>query len=108
MPGACTRLKLGLCAVRVPPAAACLGADSAAVRDAGGSLTGVIHMLAKATVARWEAIEAQRREVAELRIRHSQLTMDVALAQGELRRLDDAKSQFAQLRHTKCATPSPR
>ena len=71
-------------------------AQTVAVRDAGGSLTGVIHMLAKATAlgARWEAIEAQRREVAELRIRIAQLTMDVALAQGELKRLDDAKSQF--------------
>jgi len=38
--------------------------------------------------------ERQRRELYELRQRIGQLNLDLALAQSELRRLDDAKSQF--------------
>jgi signal transduction histidine kinase len=70
--------------------------QTVALRDAEGNVQGVNHMLADATVfgRTWERNERHRREAAALRHRVAQLTMEVALAQSELRGLDDAKSQF--------------
>ncbi len=69
---------------------------TAAIHDAQGNVLGINHLLVDATSFgfNWERNERYRRESGELRHRVAQLTMEVALAQSELQRLDDAKSQF--------------
>lgn len=71
-------------------------AQSAALRNAGGEIIGVSHALAEADKLgeRWQQMERRLRELAALRRQVDQLNMDVALAQTELQRLDEAKTQF--------------
>lgn len=61
-----------------------------------GAIVGLLYRAAAAphTSALQERNERQRRELFELRQRLAQMNLDLALANSELRRLDDAKSQF--------------
>ncbi len=61
-----------------------------------GAIVGLLYRAVAAphTSALQERNERQRRELFELRQRLAQMNLDLALANSELRRLDDAKSQF--------------
>ncbi len=65
-------------------------------RSVQGEILGVVYtVLDAATLGRqWERMERQRHELYEMRQRVAQLNMDLALAQSEVHRLDETKSQF--------------
>jgi signal transduction histidine kinase len=68
----------------------------AAPRVADAQVVGIVATLQEATLLgeRLERFERQRREIFDLRQVQARLNMELALAQAEVRRLDEAKSQF--------------
>ncbi len=82
-------------------------AQTTAVRDPEGNVLGVNHMVAEASTlgVRWERSERQARELAELRHRLAQISMQAVLAQTELKGLDDAKTQFVSVAAHELRTP---
>ncbi len=71
-------------------------AQTVPVSDAGGQIVGVNHLIAHGTSVGLQRERCQRehREAVKLRNRVAQLTMDLEEARADLKRLDDAKSNF--------------
>lgn len=99
--GSLSKAQIGLVPVESTLAQAAPGGRPAVLAHVvplieSGVIVGLLYCAigAPQTTALQERNERQRRELFELRQRLTQMQLDLALANSELRRLDDAKSQF--------------